>query len=332
MADVIIRASALSKTYSVKEGRARKQVQALRSFDLEVKTGEMFGLIGPDGAGKTTFMRILCGLLLPDSGQVAVLGFDPVTQQHKIKQDIGYMPQRFSLYQDLTVEENLNFFTDIFQVPRQERSARTQRLLEFSRLGPFSKRRAGALSGGMKQKLALSCTLIHTPKLLILDEPTTGVDPVSRGEFWDILGELQQQGVTILVSTPYMDEAARCDRVALTYAGQILALGTPDQIAGQFPHQLVRIFTRQPYDVAAALRQLEILHSVELYGDHVTVALDDPVTVVEIIRKNLDKRGYSYTSIDSGQADLEDTFVYLMRQLSQATQPELGNDLDSHAK
>jgi ABC-2 type transport system ATP-binding protein len=315
----IIKASQLCKTYLLKDGRQKKKIIALNEMDIEVNYGEMFGLIGPDGAGKTTFMRLLCGLLAPDSGTLNVLGVDPVNQQAKIKDSIGYMPQRFSLYQDLTVEENLNFFSAIYQVSKEERTKRLARLLEFSRLAPFARRRAADLSGGMKQKLALSCTLIHTPKLLILDEPTTGVDPVSRGEFWDILDELKSQGVSIMVSTPYMDEASRCNRVALVYSGKILAFGTPEQICKKFPHQLLRIYTTQPYKVADLLRSSSDYHSVELYGDHVTVAVSDPKIALNETIQRLSLHSLSYQDILPGKADLEDTFVYLMRQLASVT-------------
>ncbi len=200
---------------------------AVDGIDLQVRRGEIFGLVGPDGAGKTTTMRLLAGLLDPDAGGARVAGFDVQRQTEAMKRQIGYMPQRFSLYGDLTVAENMRFFATIYQVPRAERLARQQRLLEFSRLEPFLKRQAQFLSGGMKQKLALACVLMHTPQVLFLDEPTTGVDPVSRRDFWKILYSLLQEGVTLFVSTPYMDEAERCTRVALMNRGRIIFCGTP---------------------------------------------------------------------------------------------------------
>ena len=285
---------------------------AIRSLDLEVRADQMFGLIGPDGGGKTTLLRILCGLVIPDAGDVQVLGFDSVRDQDRIKDDIGYMPQRFSLYPDLTVAENLRFFADIYSVPRAEREQRTERLMEFSRLAPFARRRAGALSGGMKQKLALSCTLIHTPRLLILDEPTTGVDPVSRGEFWEILAELRRQGVTILVTTPYMDEAARCDCAALMYQGQILTRGTPDQITGQCPHKLIRVYTPKAQVAAQILKESSQYSSVELYGDRVHVAALDLKRDLKSVEQTLQQANIPFSSMEEAEPELEDTFVYLV--------------------
>ncbi len=290
--------------------------KALQELDLEIEAGMMFGLIGPDGAGKTTLLRILCGLLLPDSGDVSVLGFSPITEQEKIKSQIGYMPQRFSLYPDLTVRENLRFFADIYGISKTEWRSRYERLMEFSRLGPFVKRKAGALSGGMKQKLALSCTLIHTPKLLILDEPTTGVDPVSRMEFWDILRDLKSQGVTILVTTPYMDEAALCDYAALMYKGKILARGTPGNIVKQFPHSLIRVYTAEAQKASKILKSIDAFESVELYGDRVHVATSDIESSVVLIEETLHKQGIIYSSINETNPNLEDTFVHLVKQES----------------
>jgi ABC-2 type transport system ATP-binding protein len=208
---------------------------ALRGATLNVPKGSLFGLIGADGAGKTTFLRILATLLDADNGTARVLSHDVKTGMAAIRGAIGYMPQRFSLYEDLTVEENMAFFADIFCVPAEDRGGRMDRLLRFSRLSPFKARRAGALSGGMKQKLALSCALIHTPELLVLDEPTTGVDPLSRREFWSILRELKAQGVSILVSTPYLDEAEYCGRVALFHRGRVLASGAPKELMESGP-------------------------------------------------------------------------------------------------
>ncbi|MEZ4763313.1 MAG: ABC transporter ATP-binding protein [Calditrichia bacterium] len=196
------------------------ETRAVKNVSLSVKPGELFGLIGPDGAGKTTLMRAICTLLLPDDGQIQVRGMNTREAIADIRAILGYMPQRFSLYQDLSVEQNLRFFADLFNVPAEERAARMKRLYQFSRLGNFNKRLAGQLSGGMKQKLALSCALIHTPEILVLDEPTFGVDPVSRKEFWEILHEIRKEGTTILVSTAYMDEADQCERVALMFNGE----------------------------------------------------------------------------------------------------------------
>jgi len=304
--DAIVSVKGLSKSYG--------STKAVSNLDLEIQAGQRFGLIGPDGAGKTTLLRILCGLILPDGGQVRVLEFDPVKELNRIKDGVGYMPQRFSLYPDLTVAENLRFFADAYRVTKTDRLRSTERLMQFSRLEPFKDRRAAALSGGMKQKLALSCTLIHTPRLLILDEPTTGVDPVSRGEFWDILNELRGQGVTILVTTPYMDEAARCDRVALMHEGRILARGTPADVIAGFPDRIVRIYTSRPHAAAEILKAGDRFPSVQLFGDRVHVVVKDVWHSIENMRALLTQSGHSFGSIEEGAPELEDVFVSLLSQ------------------
>jgi ABC-2 type transport system ATP-binding protein len=214
---------------------------ALAGVSFSVPRGALFGLVGAEGAGKTTLLRILTTLSDFDKGEALVLGKDVVKHFLELRKRIGYMPQKFSLYQDLTVRENLVFFADIFGVRKSERKERMDRLLSFSRLGPFQNRRGRDLSGGMKQKLALSCTLIHTPEILFLDEPTTGVDPVSRREFWEILFDLKKQGITILVSTPYMDEAQRCDELLFLHRGAIMKYGRPDKLLGQYPCKLFSV-------------------------------------------------------------------------------------------
>jgi ABC-type multidrug transport system ATPase subunit len=222
----------------------RKQfadVKALRGITFSVQKGVLYGIIGADGAGKTTLMRICTTLINADSGKASFFDKDVSKDIQYIRSRIGYMPQRFSLYQDLSVKENLLFFADIYGVKQKERKERLDRLLSFSRLGPFQKRRAAHLSGGMKQKLALCCALIHTPEVLILDEPTTGVDPVSRNEFWEILRDLRQQGITIIVSTPYMEEASLCDELLVLHKGEILLNGTPSHLLNSYPHSIFRI-------------------------------------------------------------------------------------------
>ncbi len=213
-------------------------IQANSEVSLEIEDGKITGLIGPDGAGKSTLMRQLCALISPDSGQILINGLDTVKNQHQIRSIMGYMPQRFSLYPDLTVEQNILFFADLFDVPEKERKNRLEQLYQFSALGPFKKRPAGKLSGGMKQKLALSCNLVHTPEYLILDEPTFGVDPVSRQEFWELVFQLKDEGVTVFVSTPYLDEAEMFDKVALMFKSRLIGYKVPEQIISDFPYEI----------------------------------------------------------------------------------------------
>ena len=258
---------------------------ALAELSLSVGRGQIVGLIGPDGAGKTTALRIVCGLLRPDAGSARVMGFDSVREARRVKALLGYMPQRFSLYPDLTVGENLRFFSDLFGVGAADRRRLEERLLRFSRLGPFRDRRAAQLSGGMKQKLALSCTLIHTPAVLVLDEPTTGVDPVSRQEFWTILEELARDGLAILVSTPYMDEATRLDRVLLLHRGRALAHGTPEEITREFPRRLVEVRGRDLRAVRARLLGLGLPGlEVHRFGDRLHVVHDATVSREDLER------------------------------------------------
>jgi ABC-2 type transport system ATP-binding protein len=247
---------------------------AVKGISLSVRQGELFGLIGPDGAGKTTMMRAICTLLVPDEGTLLVQGLNASDDLMPIRALLGYMPQRFSLYQDLSVEQNLRFFADLFQVPSAERRAREEQLYRFSRLGEFKKRKAAALSGGMKQKLALSCALIHTPEVLVLDEPTTGVDPVSRQEFWDILHSIQKQGTTIFVSTAYLEEADKCDRVALMYSGQIVVTGTSSEVRENFRHPLYRLKGKDVRALQTFFAGLAETRTTQLFGDALHVVFD----------------------------------------------------------
>jgi len=293
--------------------RLRKQYPGTVAVDdvsFAIAEGELFGLIGPDGAGKTTVMRVLCGLLTKEAGDCRIFGFDVKKQIVEIKKIIGYMPQRFSLYPDLTVDENLGFFADLYQVSNEDRRARMERLLRFSNLGPFRNRRSEQLSGGMKQKLALSCTLIHTPKLLILDEPTTGVDPVSRREFWQILHDLKQEGVTILVSTPYMDEARQCDRIAMIHRGKILALDSPGNIATLFSRQLVEILCTDLIATAQKLEGWDAVDSVQIFGDKIHVTTSNAQRAMESIQRELP----GIKAMQAIPPTIEDTFIELMKQ------------------
>ena len=247
------------------------ELVVVEGLNLAVAPGEIFGLVGPDGAGKTTTMRMLTGLLRPTGGAAEVAGCDVVRDVERLKEQIGYMSQRFGLYPDLTVLENIEFYADIYGVPIHGRPEKFERLLGFSNLTPFKQRLAGNLSGGMKQKLGLACALIHTPRVLFLDEPTNGVDPVSRRDFWRILYQLVREGVTIFISTAYLDEAERCNRLALLHQGRLLALGTPDEVRAMMPGALLEVRTSAPRRTALLLREHLAGASVGLFGDRVHV-------------------------------------------------------------
>jgi ABC-2 type transport system ATP-binding protein len=283
---------------------------ALDRFSLSVDRGELFALVGPDGAGKTTMIRILCGLLDPDSGNVIIDNRDLSKEHEQIKPLLGYMPQQFSLYPDLSVEENLTFYAGLYGITGTVYRSKREQLYEFSNLKPFAGRRAGALSGGMKQKLALSCALIHDPRLLILDEPTTGVDPLSRRQFWEILRQLKSEGVTILVSTPYMDEVARCDRAAFILGGRKLAEDTPAGLAASFAGQLFYIDCEPTTALLEKINQVDGLSAVRFgAGLHLYLATDEHI---EHYTTALAEIGVPQNRITPINADLEDRFIQLM--------------------
>lgn len=284
-------------------------VKALDDIQLEVESGELFGLIGPDGAGKTTLFRILTTLLLPDKGSARVEGMDVVKDFKAIRKSVGYMPGRFSLYQDLTVEENLRFFARVFGTELEENYELIRDI--YDQIKPFRKRRAGQLSGGMKQKLALSCALIHRPSILFLDEPTTGVDAVSRREFWDMLRGLREKGITILVSTPYMDEAGRCDRIALIQKGRILSVDTPDGITERFGKPLFAVRSGHLYALLRVLREWNMAESVFPFGEYLHLVTRG-LLGVEDIRNYLAQQGHPDAEIKSSAATIEDCFMDLM--------------------
>lgn len=300
--------------------RAYGAVAALGGVDLSVNEGEIFGIIGPDGAGKTTLFRILTTLLLADSGEVSVDGFDAVREYREIRKRIGYMPGRFSLYQDLTVEENLKFFATVFGTTIAENYDLIADI--YRQIEPFKKRRAGALSGGMKQKLALSCALIHRPRVLFLDEPTTGVDPVSRKEFWDMLSRLRDGGITILVSTPYMDEAARCDRVALIREGRFLQTDSPEEIGRSYQGCLVAIRGPHMYAMLKDVRSFPGIRSAFPFGDSIHAGFDAANdraagsggggdTLAREVERWLRDRGHGEARAEPIKAGIEDCFLSL---------------------
>jgi ABC-2 type transport system ATP-binding protein len=294
----------LSKSYS--------GTNALRNITLSIKKGELYGIIGPDGAGKTTLMRILMTLLLPDSGKAEMNGIDVVKDFRKIRKMTGYMPGKFSLYQDLSVEENLKFFASVFGTTTDENYDLIRDI--YHQIEPFRKRRAGKLSGGMKQKLALSCALIHRPKILILDEPTTGVDAVSRSEFWEMLKKLQQKEITILVSTPYMDEATMCDRVALMQSGEILEVNPPHEIIANFRRKILRVRSNEMYRLITDLRKFEKAESVFAFGQFVHfTGINDKIEPAEL-KKYLEHLHHKNIEAELIIPGIEDVFMELMKE------------------
>tara|TARA_R110002049_G_scaffold87533_1_gene221888 strand:- start:33796 stop:34698 length:903 start_codon:yes stop_codon:yes gene_type:complete len=295
--------SNISKSY--------KNVKALQNISFEVKEGELFGLIGPDGAGKTTLFRVLTTLLIANEGSATVAGFDVINDYKNIRNSVGYMPGKFSLYQDLTVEENLNFFATIFGTTIEKNYELIKEI--YIQIEPFKNRRAGKLSGGMKQKLALCCALIHKPKVLFLDEPTTGVDPVSRKEFWEMLKRLQQKGITILVSTPYMDEAELCDRIALIQNGKILEIDIPQAIVKHYPKPIYSVRANDMYQLINSLKTYEHNYSVYPFGEFVHYTDSRADFNPKLLTAYLESKKLSDIEIQKTQATIEDTFMELAK-------------------
>lgn len=287
-------------------------VQALKDISFHVDEGELFGLIGPDGAGKSTLFRILTTLLLPDKGEARVTGLDVIKDFKKIRNQIGYMPGRFSLYSDLTVYENLHFFATIFGATIAENYDLIREIYE--QIAPFKDRRAGKLSGGMKQKLALCCALIHKPRVLFLDEPTTGVDAVSRKEFWEMLKRLKAKGITILVSTPYMDEALLCERIGLIQKGQLLAVETPHQVEESFSYKLFSVHSGNLYQLLNKMDLFPEKHSCYAFGDNLHLAVNNPGLKAEDIINWARQNNHPDVEAQEIRAGIEDCFIELMQQ------------------
>jgi ABC-2 type transport system ATP-binding protein len=304
-----IRAENLSKVYA--------SLAAVNHLNLSVQQGEIFGLVGPDGAGKTTTMRMLSGILQPTEGEAWVLGHPISREAEAIKEKIGYMSQRFALYGDLTVMENLNFYADLYDVPQKERGPRIERLLGFSNLAPFKKRLAQNLSGGMKQKLGLACALVHTPQILFLDEPTSGVDPVSRRDFWRILYDLLEEGVTIFLSTAYLDEAERCHRLGLMHRGSLLSFGSPEEIRGLMPGELWELRCPGRRDIHKMLLALPGVRSAGIFGDSIHVALKDGEQSKNALENFLNQSGIEVYSLRKISPSLEDVFISMVMPRNQ---------------
>ena len=296
----------LSKVYATK----KETIDAVQQVSFNVAQGELFGIIGPDGAGKTSLFRMLTTLLLPDGGSATVDGSDIVKDYEAIRQKVGYMPGRFSLYQDLTVEENLHFFATIFNTTVEANYDIIKDI--YVQIEPFKKRRAGQLSGGMKQKLALSCALIHRPVVLFLDEPTTGVDAVSRKEFWEMLKRLKQQGITILVSTPYMDEAALCDRVALMQKGKILSAGTPASIINAFNNTILAVKSNKMFQLLRDLKAWQGTEDSYSFGEYHHAVMKKEFSE-EQLQNYLAEKGHPDVEIKATQPNIEDCFMQLMQ-------------------
>lgn len=284
---------------------------AVKDINIEVESGELFGLIGPDGAGKTTLFRILTTLLLPDTGEALIGTWDTVKDYKEIRNSVGYMPGKFSLYQDLTITENLEFFATIFGTTFEENYELIKDI--YDQIAPFKDRRAGKLSGGMKQKLALCCAMIHEPKVLLLDEPTTGVDPVSRKEFWEILKRIQERKITILVSTPYMDEASLCDRIAMIQNGEILEINNPLTIAENFDKSIYKVKANNAYRLLLALKNFPDTHSVFPFGEYVHYISENEKFNKSELEAYLKSQGLEQIEIELTQASIEDVFMELSK-------------------
>ncbi|GMV94241.1 MAG: hypothetical protein AMXMBFR82_40190 [Candidatus Hydrogenedentota bacterium] len=287
---------------------------AVEGIDLEVHSGEIVGLVGPDGAGKTTTLRMMAGILDPTEGDAWIEGHHAATESDRVKENIAYMSQRFGLYTDLTVEENIHFYADLYGVPRKGRAERFDELLDFSNMRPFKKRRAGALSGGMKQKLQLVCALVHTPRVLLLDEPTNGVDPVSRRDFWRILYRLLKDEVAILVTTAYLDEAERCNRVALMHHGKLLASGTPDDVKELMKGTILAVQSTKARDISKLVRDRLDCQSVNVFGDTVHVVTKRPEETEGAIQRFLEAEGFRAEGVRRQEASLEDVFVSVLNE------------------
>ncbi|MBZ0157757.1 MAG: ABC transporter ATP-binding protein [Alphaproteobacteria bacterium] len=305
MEESAIKTSGLTRSFG--------SLTAVNHLSLEIRKGELYGLVGPDGAGKTTVMRLLAAIMEPSSGEAWVAGHSVLREGERLKEKIGYMPQRFGLYEDLTVIENIIFYADLYEVPQRERPARIERLLGFSNLTPFKGRLAGKLSGGMKQKLGLACALIHTPEVLFLDEPTNGVDPVSRRDFWRILYDLLKERVTVLVSTAYLDEAERCTRIGLMHKGRLLKEDEPVKVKKSFAYPMLEIWTGDARSAAGVAREADGVKSVTIYGDRLHVAVERKEAGQQLLTR-LHDAGLTVREQREILPSLEDVFISMVEE------------------
>jgi len=299
----------LTKRYPSQSKESRS---ALDNYDLHVEAGQLYGIVGPDGAGKTTLLRILSTVLTPTSGSAQIEGFDVIKQSEQVRSRIGYMPQAFSLYPDLSVLENLRFFADMNGVSREKQKKRIAELLEFARLTEFASRRSENLSGGMRKKLALACAMIHEPEILLLDEPTTGVDPVSRRELWQLLAKVIERGVTIVVSTPYMDEAERCDVVSVIYQGKSLISGSPVYMEQQMPFKIIEVKARPRGTLRQVADSIDGVIQWRAVGDRLRLSVNNSMAVQEYLKDALKKAGAEITILREARITMEDVFIYLV--------------------
>lgn len=307
------------------------QVTVVNGLDLTVPAGSIYGLLGPDGAGKTTTLRCLVGSLGFQAGEARVLGLELPREAERIRPLIGYMPQRFALYPDLTLDENLNFFADLYQVSRRSRAERVPALMAFTRLTGHNRKLASQLSGGMKQKLALCTVLVHRPKVLLLDEPSTGVDPVSRREFWEILLELKRSGVAILVTTPYMDEAEKCDRIGMMAQGHLLVEGTPEELRARFPYQVLAVTAAPLFPARQALARVPGVRTAVLHGDAVHLVAENPAAVEAALPMALEAAGVHLAGVQRIEAGLEDVFVHELQSRGLTTPVAATQGGEAHA-
>jgi ABC-2 type transport system ATP-binding protein len=287
--------------------------QAVNKVSFQVKRGEIFGFLGPNGAGKSTTMRMLCGIIVPTAGKANVIGFDVFTEAEQIKAHIGYMSQKFSLYEDLTVEENIDFYSGIYQIPKEEKKARKDWVVKMSGLEEHRNSLTSILPGGWRQRLALGCALLHKPPVIFLDEPTSGVDPISRRNFWDLIYQLAAEGVTVFVTTHYMDEAEYCDRLAMIYRGEMVAIGTPDELKARYMNaDILNLECPDPFGILQKIKGISKIKEAALFGRGLHLSVEDAQTAIPVIVTALEERKATYTKLEKIKPSLEDVFVSII--------------------